>query len=149
MWLSWSACQSAVPPFQNESVAAVALGLAHRGRLVDGFVGSGQALPLAEPAQLQKFRVHSTYQGLCWLVALVFRVTLAPCSRVVMASPPKREAGRLRSRPFLPLALLGIQGDDRKRHDFRYGPFDLDGSLRCVDLAFERAIRHFAFNENE
>jgi hypothetical protein len=60
--LSWSACQSAVPPLQNQSIATAALGLGHRGSLVDGFAGSGQALPLAESPQLEKFRVHSNYQ---------------------------------------------------------------------------------------
>ena len=82
-------------------------------------------------------------------------LTVSPITHIILSARVSYElirasVSRLRSGSFLPLlGLFGIQRANRERHDFRHGPFDLDGSLRRVDFALEVTIDHFAFHEDE
>ncbi len=80
-------------------------------------------------------------------------LTISPITQIILSARVSFQLirasvfSRLRDRSFLP--LFGIQRANRERLDFRHGPFDFDGSLRCVDFALEVTIAHFAFHEDE
>ncbi len=84
------------------------------------------------------------------------RLTISPITQIILSARISFRLtrasvfSRLRGRSFLPfLGLFGIQRANRERHDFRHGPFDLDGSFRRVDFALEVTIDHFAFHEDQ